>query len=85
MPECTTHYEERGAHKVARTECRQLPVRLCAENMCKFVAGPEECYNKTINTVSDVPEESCDLVAWKTCKGVYRLASPVEDCKEVPR
>jgi hypothetical protein len=86
--ECTTHYEEGSAHKVSRTECRKLPLRLCAETVCKFVAGPEECHNKTITTVSDVPEESCDLVPQKTCKGVYRLVpylQPVEECKEVPR
>jgi hypothetical protein len=37
---------------------------------------------------NSVPEESCDLVPQKTCRGVYRLVpflKPTHTCKDVPR
>ena len=77
-----------GTKFVAKTECRRIPVTLCANRSCQFVSGPEECHNKTIATVTDVPEESCDLVPQKTCKGVYRLVPylhPIQECKDIPR
>ena len=61
---------------------------LCGEKDCKDVEADEECYNKTIVVVNDVPEESCDLVPNKSCKGVYHLVpylKPKQVCKEVPK
>ena len=43
---------------------------------------------KTIENAIDVPEEICDLVPQKTCKGVYKLVPylvPEPECKDVPR
>jgi hypothetical protein len=65
---------ESGEEKhVGQTTCRNIPLTLCGEKHCEYVGGPEECYDKTVVVVNDVPEESCDLVPQQTCKGVYRL------------
>ena len=43
---------------------------------------------KTLENAIDVPEEICDLVPQKTCRGVYKLVPylvPEPECKDVPR
>merc|ERR1712156_566288 len=87
--ECVTKYEgQENSKHLGVTECRKVPVTLCANTACEVVEGSEKCHNKTITTITEVPEESCDLNPIKTCQGVYRLVpflQPVNKCKEVPR
>jgi hypothetical protein len=41
-------YEEvEKSQFVGSTNCRKLPITLCATTACTFVEGPEECHNKT--------------------------------------
>ena len=50
--------------------------------------GPEECHDKTVDTLVDVPEESCDLNPQKTCRLVTRLVPslrPKQECTSVPK
>ena len=35
--------------------------------------GPEECHDKKVDTLVDVPEETCDLNPQKTCRLVTKL------------
>ena len=47
-----------------------------------------DCPLKTLENAIDVPEEICDLVPQKTCRGVYKLVPylvPEPECKDVPR
>ena len=59
--ECITLYEPEvnGSYfLLAKTECKRIPQTLCGARTCNIVSGPEKCYNQTIITVSDVPEET---------------------------
>merc|ERR1712060_200531 len=50
--------------------------------------GPEECHEKEIDTLVDVPEETCDLNPQKTCRLVTRLVpslKPKSECTTVPQ
>ena len=50
--------------------------------------GPEECHDKQIDTLVDVPEEVCDLNPQKTCRLVTKLVpslDPKEECTTVPK
>ncbi len=44
----TCRYEEveEGKH-VGSTNCRKIPVSLCATSACTFIEGPEVCHNKS--------------------------------------
>ena len=50
--------------------------------------GPEECHDKQIDTLVDVPEEVCDLNPQKTCRLVTKLVpslDPKRECTSVPK
>ena len=85
---CTTKYLEKQPGKfVADTGCEKLPVEICGAG-CVFKEGTEECHDKTVASVVDVPEESCDLSPQKTCRLVTKLVprlSPKHECTIVPK
>ena len=69
------------------TTCEKLPVEICGAG-CAFEEGPEECHDKTIASLVDVPEEVCDLNPQKTCRFVTKLVprlSPEHECTIVPK
>jgi hypothetical protein len=43
---CRYEEVEEGKH-VGSTNCRKIPVSLCATSACTFVEGPEVCHNKS--------------------------------------
>ena len=47
------------------TTCEKLPVEICGAG-CVTEEGPEECHDKQIDSLVDVPEEVCDLNPQKT-------------------
>ena len=54
---CTTKYVEKQPGKfVGDTNCEKLPVELCGAG-CKVEEGDEECHDKEVDTLVDVPEE----------------------------
>ena len=54
---CTTKYVEKQPGKfVGDTNCEKLPVELCGAG-CSVEEGDEECHDKEIDTLVDVPEE----------------------------
>jgi len=85
---CTTKYVEKQPGKfVGDTACEKLPVEICGAG-CVTEEGEEECHDKVIASVVDVPEEACDLNPQKTCRFVTKLVpklSPVHQCTVVPR
>merc|ERR1711881_575013 len=85
---CTTKYIEKQPGKfVGDTSCEKLPVEICGAG-CVPVEGDEECHDKVIASVVDVPEETCDLNPQKTCRFVTKLVpklSPVHQCTIVPK
>lgn len=85
---CTTKYVEKSPGKfVADTKCEKLPVEICGQG-CTTQEGPEECHNKDIDTLVDVPEESCDLNPQKTCRMMTKLVpslKPKQECTIVPK
>merc|ERR1712072_1252721 len=85
---CTTKYIEKQPGKfVGDTGCEKLPVEICGAG-CTFEEGPEECHDKVLTSLVDVPEEVCDLNPQKVCKFVTKLVprlSPEHECTIVPK
>lgn len=85
---CTTRYIEKQPGKfVGDTGCKKLPIEICGAG-CVFEEGEEECHEKEIDTVVDVPEESCDLNPQKTCRLATKLVpslTPKHECTQVPK
>lgn len=54
---CTTKYIEKQPGKfVGDTSCEKLPIELCGQG-CMVEEGEEECHDKEIESLLDVPEE----------------------------
>jgi len=85
---CSTKYKEKQPGKfVGDTSCEKLPVEICGAG-CTFQEGPEECHQKVIASLVDVPEEVCDLNPQKTCRFQTKLVPrlvPKHECTIVPR
>jgi len=85
---CTTKYVEKTPGKfVGDTACQKLPVEICGQG-CVVEEGEEECHDKQVDTVVDIPEEICDLNPQKTCRLVTRLVpslKPERECTIVPK
>merc|ERR1712038_1116632 len=85
---CTTKYVEKQPGKfVGDTACEKLPVEICGAG-CVTEEGDEECHDKTITSLIDVPEEVCDLNPQKTCKFQTKLVpklKPAHECTTIPR
>ena len=85
---CQTKYVEKQPGKfVGDTACEKLPIEICGAG-CTFEEGPEECHDKVIASIVDVPEEVCDLNPQKTCRYVTRLVpklTPKHQCTIVPK
>ncbi len=85
---CTTRYIEKQPGKfVGDTKCEKLPVEICGAG-CTTDEGPEECHDKTITSLLDVPEEVCDLNPQKTCRLQTKLVpslKPEHECTTIPQ
>jgi len=85
---CSTKYVEKQPGKfVGDTSCEKLPVEICGAG-CTLDEGDEECHDKVIASLVDVPEEVCDLNPQKTCRYVTKLVpslSPEHQCTIVPK
>ena len=85
---CTTKYVEKAPGKfVGDTKCEKLPVEICGAG-CTFEEGEEECHDKVLTSLVDVPEEACDLNPQKTCRFVSKLVpklKPENQCTIVPK
>jgi len=85
---CTTKYVEKQPGKfVGDTSCEKLPVEICGAG-CEFVEGEEECHDKVLTSLVDVPEEVCDLNPQKICKFITKLVpklKPEHQCTIVPK
>merc|ERR1712061_430568 len=85
---CTTKYVEKQPGKfVGDTKCAKLPVEICGAG-CVTEEGDEECHDKTLTSLIDVPEELCDLNPQKTCRFQTKLVprlKPAHECTTIPR
>jgi len=85
---CSTKYVEKQPGKfVGDTSCEKLPIEICGAG-CTFEEGPEECHDKVIASLVDVPEEVCDLNPQKTCRFITKLVpklKPEHQCTIVPK
>merc|ERR1712209_127579 len=85
---CSTKYVEKQPGKfVGDTSCEKLPVEICGAG-CTLEEGEEECHDKVLTSLVDVPEEVCDLNPQKTCRYVTKLVpslSPEHQCTIVPK
>merc|ERR1712170_286187 len=81
--ECRTVYESSCTTKYVE----KLPIEICGAG-CTFEEGAEECHDKVITSLVDVPEEICDLNPQKTCRFVTKLVpklTPEHQCTIVPK
>lgn len=85
---CSTKYVQKGYGQfVGDTKCEKLPIEICGRG-CITQEGPEECHEKSVDTLVDVPEESCDLNPQKTCRLKTKLVpslKPSKECTNVPQ
>ncbi len=85
---CTTRYiEKQPGRFVGDTSCEKLPVEICGAG-CTTEEGPEECHDKTVTSLVDVPEEQCDLNPQQTCRFQTKLVpslAPKHECTNVPQ
>ena len=85
---CTTKYREKSPGKfVADTRCEKLPTKLCGAG-CSYQEGPQECHDKVLTSLVDVPQEVCDLNPQKTCRFTTKLVpklKPEHECTIVPK
>ncbi len=85
---CTTRYIEKNPGKyVGDTRCEKLPIDICGAG-CITTEGAEECHDKKITSLVDVPEEVCDLNPQKTCRLQTKLVpslKPEPECTIVPQ
>ena len=75
---CTSDYDK-------NTDCERIPRTLCGVRQCQY---EKTCHDETVTRVTDEPEESCDLVPTKVCRGVYRTTpylEPTTQCEDVPK
>merc|ERR1712241_855265 len=87
---CSTKYREAEGNQgkfLADTSCEKLPVKICGAG-CNYVDGDEECHDKVITTIVNIPEEICDLNPQKSCRFATKLVpklDPVRECTVVPK
>jgi len=85
---CSTKYVEKQPGKfVGDTACEKLPIEICGAG-CTYEEGEEECHDKVIASLVDVPEEVCDLNPQKTCRFITKLVpklKPEHQCTIVPK
>jgi len=85
---CTTKYVEKQPGKfVGDTSCEKLPVEICGAG-CITQEGAEECHDKDVTSLLDVPEEVCDLNPQKTCRLQTKLVpslKPEHECTIIPQ
>jgi len=85
---CSTKYVDVGqGNFVGDTKCEKVPVEICGRG-CVTKEGDEECHDKTVDSLVDVPEETCDLNPQKTCRLVTKLVpslKPKQECTTVPK
>ena len=83
----TKYLEKQPGKFVGDTACEKLPVEICGAG-CVLEEGEEECHDKVLASIVDVPEEVCDLNPQKTCRYVTKLVpslSPEHQCTIVPK
>ena len=71
---------------VGETQCERKPIEVCGAG-CTTEEGPEECHDKEVDVVTDVPEEICDLNPKKTCRTATKLVprlKPKQECSNFP-
>jgi len=69
------------------TTCERLPVQVCGRG-CSVEEGAEVCETREVSSLSDVPEELCDISPQTSCQHVTKLVPslrPTEQCNQVPR
>ena len=85
---CTTKYVEKQPGKfVGESSCEKLPVEMCGAG-CDYEEGAEECHDKLVTSVIDIPEEVCDINPTRICRMTTKLVpslTPTQECTIIPK
>ena len=73
---CVTRYQ--AAPALPTTDCQKIPVELCGAPACQPRPGARTCHQKVLTSVQEVPEESCDIVPSKICKGRFQTINSLQ-------
>merc|ERR1712038_1030840 len=77
-----------GSARLPVTQCGLEERQICAEDHCQVVEGEPECYERTVENIVEVPEETCSLEPTTECKNetisIPNLI-PEEKCRSVPK
>ena len=67
---CTTRYTAKaGGGSLGDTSCSRQPRELCGAG-CRVREGQEECHEKQVDSVTEAPEEQCELSPQELCHQV---------------
>jgi len=69
------------------TRCESVAVPVCGSG-CVTREGEQVCQDRMVDSLTQVPEETCDLQPQETCRPVTRLVPslrPTQECATVPR
>jgi hypothetical protein len=84
---CSTKYEQTATgHYEGNTTCEKIPYEICGRG-CVSQEGPEECQDKEMDTLVEVPSEICHLSPEKRCTTKTKLVpslKPNTECTTVP-
>ena len=80
---CVTRYQPSPPDLPPTTECHKIPVELCGAPTCQPRPGARTCHEKVLQRVQEVPEESCDIVPSKICKGRFQTINFSKKGKEM--
>jgi len=85
---CSTKYVELSPENfIGDSRCVKIPFQICGEG-CSAEEGEEECHDKHVDILVDVPEEVCDIIPQKTCRHATKLVPslrPTKECTTVPK
>lgn len=83
---CSTRPGPGGA--LPETRCESVPVSVCGRGCVTREEEEEECTEREVDSLTEIPEEECHLVPQQSCRPVTRLVPslrPTQECGPVPR
>ena len=72
---------------ITDTACEKLPRQVCGSG-CRVREGEEQCHDRTVASLVDIPQETCDLNPVESCSLETKLVPmlrPQQECSAVPR
>ena len=72
---------------VGDSSCEKMPIEMCGAG-CDYGEGAEDCHDKVLTSVLDIPKEVCDINPEKICRLTTKLVPrliPKHQCTIIPK